>query len=45
MGYDASWPLLIKDNIKIDHTDKKNWLKTTDTSNKCLRYAKWENLN
>lgn len=45
MGYDASWPLSIKDYIEIKNEDKADWLITTDTSNKCLRYVKWENLS
>jgi len=43
MGYDASWPLTIKDYIEIKHEDISNWLYTTDVI-PCLRYANWEEL-
>lgn len=45
MGFEASWPLSVKDYIEIKDTDIENWLITRDTtSNKCLRYVKWEPL-
>lgn len=44
LGFDASWPIDVKDYVEIKNEDKENWLMTKDTSNKCLRYAKWEEL-
>lgn len=43
MGYNASWPLSMKDYIEIKNEDLGDWLCTTDIR-ACLRYAHWREL-